>query len=182
MGDYQFTLTGEGGSDVVMTWNGLTYWKLSMDTRVYKVSNLPASYMVLNETGLYLVGANSSVVVVQLNLGESKFRIAKLEYNGRSHLQCSCPPGFHVNNQTNDGCSPVYDSYSLPSACNASENDDLKVPTSYMKLGDGPYGKNDSRRNQLFPIASLVLLPSSPANRTRLLKHTGETCAVQSVK
>ncbi|KAE9452856.1 hypothetical protein C3L33_15237, partial [Rhododendron williamsianum] len=234
--------------------------------------------MVLNETGLYLVGANSSVVVFQLNLGVSKFRIAKLEYIGRfsiknydsskwveefsgpvddcripyicgkigvcsatpvparSHLQRSCPPGFHVNNQTNDGCSPVYDSYSLPSACNASGNDDLKVPTSYMKLGDGmdyslndfseprvrgvnlsgcehlcslncsclglfhdnssgscyllenllgsiiansstdrmgyvkalhvstsagPYGKNDIRRNQLFPIAGLVLLPSS---------------------
>ncbi|XP_058202685.1 G-type lectin S-receptor-like serine/threonine-protein kinase At5g35370 [Rhododendron vialii] len=273
MGDYQFTLTGDGGSDVVMTWKGLTYWKLSMDTRTHKLSNLPASYMVMNETGLFLVGGNSSVVVVQLALGVSKFRIAKLEYNGRFSIknydsskwveefsgpvddcripyicgkigvcyampvpaQCSCPPGFHVNNDTNDGCSTVYDSYSLPSACNASGNDDLKVPTSYMKLGDGmdyslndfseprvrgvnlsgcehlcsmncsclglfhdnssgscyllenllgsiiansttdrmgyikalhvstfagPYGKNDSRRNQLFPIAGLVLLPS----------------------
>ncbi|KAE9452862.1 hypothetical protein C3L33_15241, partial [Rhododendron williamsianum] len=203
-----------GQRDVVMTWNGLTYWTLSMNTSVYKVSNLPASYMVLNETGLYLVGANSSVVVAQLALGVSNFRIAKLEYNGRfsiknyysskwveefsgpvddcripyicgkigvwsampmparSRLQCSCPPGFHVNNQTNEGCSPVSDSYYLPSACNASGNGDLKVPTSYMKLGDdqmgymkalrvstsaGPYGKNDSR-NQPFPIAGLVVL------------------------
>lgn len=53
-----------------------------------------------------------------------------------SYLQCSCPPGFH-GYQTTEGCSPVNDSYTLPSACNASGNGDLKVPTSYMKLGDG---------------------------------------------
>ncbi|KAG5560867.1 hypothetical protein RHGRI_004027 [Rhododendron griersonianum] len=291
MGDYRFTVTtDDGGGDAVMTWNGLTYWKLSRNTSVYKVSNLPASYMALNETGLYLVGANSSVVVVQLALralGVSEFRIAKLDYNGRfsiknydssdygtftwveefrgpvddcripnicskigvcsampmptsSSFQCSCPPGFHVNNQTNKGCLPVYDS--LPSACNAGGNGDSNVSTSYLELGDGmdyflnnfneprarganlsscenlcslnctclglfhdnssgscyllenhlgsiiassttdrmgyikaqrvttsagPHGKNDSRGNELtkkekpFPIAGLVLLPSS---------------------
>lgn len=78
MGDYRFTLTHDGSSDALMTWNGMTYWKLSMDTRVYKVSNLPASSMVLDEAGLYLVGANSSVVAVQLALGVSRFCIAKL--------------------------------------------------------------------------------------------------------
>ncbi|KAF7112547.1 hypothetical protein RHSIM_RhsimUnG0218200 [Rhododendron simsii] len=276
MGDYRFTVTDDGGSDAVMTWNGFTYWKLSMNTSVYKVSNLPASYMVLNGTGLYLFGGNSSVVVIQLTLGVSEFRIAKLDYNGRfsiknydtsmwveefsgpvddcripnicskigvcsampvpslSSFQCSCPPGFHVNNQTNEGCLPVYDS--LPSACNASGNGDSNVSTSYLELGDGmdyflndfskprvrgvnlsncehlcslncsclglfhdnssgscyllenllgsiiansttdrmgyikavhvstsagPYGKNDSKRNQTFSIAGLVMLPSS---------------------
>ncbi|KAI8566953.1 hypothetical protein RHMOL_Rhmol02G0082900 [Rhododendron molle] len=182
MGDYRFTVTADnGGGDAVMTWNGLTYWKLSRNTSVHKVSNLPASYMVLNETGLYLVGANSSGVVVQLALGVSGLRIAKLDYNGRfsikiyngsgpdfgnskwvdefsspvddcripnicskigvcsampmpssSSFQCSCPPGFH--NQTNEGCSPVYDS--LPSACIASGNGYSNVSTSYLELGD----------------------------------------------
>ncbi|KAF7150103.1 hypothetical protein RHSIM_Rhsim02G0074200 [Rhododendron simsii] len=190
MGDYRFTVTADdGGGDAVMTWNGLTYWKLSRNTSVHKVSNLPASYMVLNETGLYLVGANSSVVVVQLALGVSEFRIAKLDYNGRfsiknydgsgrdfnsmwvdefsspvddcripnicskigvcsampmptsSSFQCSCPPGFHVKNQTNEGCLRVHDS--LPSACNASGNS-TNVSTSYLELGDGmDYFLND---------------------------------------
>ncbi|KAF7151723.1 hypothetical protein RHSIM_Rhsim02G0075100 [Rhododendron simsii] len=283
MGDYRFTVTDDGGGDAVMTWNGLTYWKLSTDTRAYKVSNLPASYMVLNETGLFLFGGNNSVVVIQLTLGVSEFRIAKLDYNGRfsiknydssrrnsdtsmsleefsgpvdeclipnicskigvcsampvpasSSFRCSCPLGFNFNNQTNEGCLPVYDS--LPSACNASGNGDSNVSTSYLKLEDGmdyflndfseprvrgvnlfrcehlcslhcsclglfhdnssgscyllenllgsiiansttdrtgyikalrvstsagPYGKNGSRRSQPFPIAGLVLLPSS---------------------
>ncbi|KAI8566957.1 hypothetical protein RHMOL_Rhmol02G0083300 [Rhododendron molle] len=270
MGDYWFTVTEDGGGDAVMTWNGLTYWMLSTDTRVYKVSNLPASYMVLNETGLFLFGGNSSVVVIQLTLNVSEFRIAQLEYDGRFSIKtfnssnwveefgapddycgipnicgtigvcsgmpahCSCPPGFHLNDQTSSVCSPVDDSYSLPSACNASGNGDSNVSTSYLELGDGmdyflnnfseprvrgvnlsgcehlcslncsclglfhdnssgscyllenllgsiianstinrmgyikalhasfasdPY--DDSRRNRLFPIAGLVLLPSS---------------------
>ncbi|KAG5560868.1 hypothetical protein RHGRI_004030 [Rhododendron griersonianum] len=83
MGDYRLTVIDDGCGDAVMTWNGLTYWMLSMDTRAYKVSNLPASYMVLNETGLFLFGGNSSVVVIQLTLNVSQFRIARLEYDGR---------------------------------------------------------------------------------------------------
>ncbi|KAF7113114.1 hypothetical protein RHSIM_RhsimUnG0160800 [Rhododendron simsii] len=177
MGDYRFTVTDDGGVDAVMTWNGLTYWKLSMNTSVYKFSNLPASYMVLNGTGLYLFGGNSSA-------GVSECRIAKLHYNGRfnivnyhtsmwvdefsvpvdncripnisnkigfcsamlvptsSRFQCSCPPGFHANSQTNEGCLPAHDSG--PSACNASGNGDSNVSTSYLELGDGmDYFLND---------------------------------------
>ncbi|KAF7151682.1 hypothetical protein RHSIM_Rhsim02G0074400 [Rhododendron simsii] len=87
MGDYRFTVPDDGGGDVVMTWNGLTYWTLSMNTSVYKVSNLSASYMELNGTGLYLFGGNSSVVVMQLTLGVSEFRIAKLDYSGRFSIK-----------------------------------------------------------------------------------------------
>ncbi|KAI8566956.1 hypothetical protein RHMOL_Rhmol02G0083200 [Rhododendron molle] len=174
MGDYRFTVTDDGGGDAVMTWNGLTYWKLSMYAMAFSVSNLPASYMVLNETGLFLFEGNSSVVVIQLTLSVSEFRIAKLEYDGRFSIMtfntskwveefvapddycgipdicgtigicsatpvviiCSCPPGFHVNDQTSSVCSPVDDSYSLPSACNARGNDDSNVSTSYLELGD----------------------------------------------
>ncbi|KAF7112548.1 hypothetical protein RHSIM_RhsimUnG0218300 [Rhododendron simsii] len=180
MGDYRFTVTtDDGGGNTAMTWNGLTYWKLSMDTRAYEVSNLPASYMVLNETGLFLLGGNSSVVVIQLTLNVSEFRIAQLEYDGRFSIKtfnssnwveefsapddscgipnicgtigvcfglpvqyCSCPPGFYFNDRTS--CSPVDDSYSLPSACNASGNGDSNVSTSYLELGDGmDYFLND---------------------------------------
>ncbi|KAF7150026.1 hypothetical protein RHSIM_Rhsim02G0073800 [Rhododendron simsii] len=189
MGDYRFTVTDDGGGDVVMTWNGLTYWTLSMDTSTYEVLNLPPLYMVFNGTGLYLFAGNSSVVLIKLTLGVSEFRIAKLDYSGRfsiksynssrgnsdtsmwveefsrpvdecripnicskigvcsakptsSSFQCTCPPGFHDNNQTKEGCLPVYDS--LPSACNASGNGDSNVSTSYLELANGmDYFLND---------------------------------------
>ncbi|XP_058227980.1 G-type lectin S-receptor-like serine/threonine-protein kinase At5g35370 [Rhododendron vialii] len=80
-GDYRFAVTV--GGDAVMTWNGMTYWKLSMEPKAYKDSNLPASYMALNGTGLYLFAANGSAVVVHMNLDESEFRVAKLESNGK---------------------------------------------------------------------------------------------------
>ncbi|KAE9452857.1 hypothetical protein C3L33_15239, partial [Rhododendron williamsianum] len=59
-------------------------------------------------------------------------------------LICSCPLGFHFNDQTSSVCSPVDDSYSLPSACNASGNGDSNVSTSYLELGYGmDYFLND---------------------------------------
>ncbi|KAI8566949.1 hypothetical protein RHMOL_Rhmol02G0082500 [Rhododendron molle] len=123
MGDYGFTVTtDDGGGDAVMTWNGLTYWKLSRNTSVYKVSNLPASYMVLNETGLYLVGANSSGVVVQLALGVSGFRIAKLDYNGRFSIK------NYVGSGPDFGNSKWVDEFSSPV-------DDCRIPNICSKIG-----------------------------------------------
>lgn len=80
LGDYRFVVTG---NNAVLQWNGLSYWKLSMDTNAFKDSNAPASFLAVNRTGLYLVGNDGSTVVLQVVLDSSDFRVAKLGSDGR---------------------------------------------------------------------------------------------------
>lgn len=81
-GDYRLTVTN---NDAVLQWNGLTYWKLSMDTKAYVNSYSPVSFMAMNETGLYLFDEDDrlSVVLMQGMLAASSFRIAKLDFAGK---------------------------------------------------------------------------------------------------
>ncbi|XP_033511761.2 G-type lectin S-receptor-like serine/threonine-protein kinase At5g35370 isoform X1 [Nicotiana tomentosiformis] len=79
-GHYRLSLTD---SDAILQWQGLTYWKLSMETKSYTNSNYEVEYMAVNQTGLYLFGQNGSVVVIMVNLLKSTFRIAKLDDSGQ---------------------------------------------------------------------------------------------------
>ncbi|KAJ8541699.1 hypothetical protein K7X08_002515 [Anisodus acutangulus] len=79
-GHYRLSLTA---SDAMLQWQGLTYWKLSMETKAYTNSNYAVEYMSVNQTGLYLFGQNGSVVVIMVNLLQSTFRIAKLDDSGQ---------------------------------------------------------------------------------------------------
>ncbi|KAL8133765.1 G-type lectin S-receptor-like serine/threonine-protein kinase At5g35370 [Apium graveolens] len=79
-GDYKLLITV---SDAILQWQNQTYWKLSMATKAYTNSNYAVEYMAVNQTGLYLLGHNGSVVVIQLNLVQSKFRMAKLDASGQ---------------------------------------------------------------------------------------------------
>ncbi|OVA10413.1 Protein kinase domain [Macleaya cordata] len=78
-GNYSFSVTNGDG---VLQWNGLTYWSLSMDTAAFKDSSSPVTYLAMNSTGLYLFG-DGLVVVIQVILTRSDFRIAKLDSTGR---------------------------------------------------------------------------------------------------
>ncbi|OMO62593.1 hypothetical protein CCACVL1_22730 [Corchorus capsularis] len=78
-GDYRFMISA---SDAISQWHGQAYWKLSMDTKAYVNSNFPVEYMAINKTGLYLFGLNGSVVVIQVKLSQTNFRIAKLDASG----------------------------------------------------------------------------------------------------
>lgn len=81
VGDYQLEVTD---GDVLLQWNRMTYWKLSMDAKAYKDSNAEVSFMAMNATGLYLLGSDGSTVVSQVVLnGPSSFRIGKLGSEGR---------------------------------------------------------------------------------------------------
>ncbi|KAE9466119.1 hypothetical protein C3L33_01988, partial [Rhododendron williamsianum] len=108
-GDYRFAVTV--GGDAVMTWNGMTYWKLSMEPKAYKDSNLPASYMAINGTGLYLFATNGSAVVVHMNLDESEFRVAKLESNGKFSVK-----SFKNQNWVQEFTGPK-DDCRIPNVC-----------------------------------------------------------------
>lgn len=68
---------------MVLQWNGMTYWKLSMDTEAYKDSNAAVAFMAVNGTGLYLYAGDGLTTVIQVNLGQSEFRIAKMGADGR---------------------------------------------------------------------------------------------------
>ncbi|KAI4320518.1 hypothetical protein MLD38_033989 [Melastoma candidum] len=78
-GDYT---VGLSTSDAVLQWLGKTYWKLSMSLMASVNSNSAVDYMMVNTTGLYLMGSSGTVVVVQVTLGFSSFRIARLESSG----------------------------------------------------------------------------------------------------
>ncbi|KAI8016368.1 G-type lectin S-receptor-like serine/threonine-protein kinase [Camellia lanceoleosa] len=82
-GNYRLAVSA---SDALLQWQNLTYWKLSMDAKAYTNSNYAVEYMAINQTGLYLFGHNGSVVVIQVNLSPSEFRIAKLDYSGQFNV------------------------------------------------------------------------------------------------
>lgn len=79
-GGYRLTVTD---SDAVLQWNGMTYWKLSTDTKAYKDSNAEVAFMAVNGTGLYLFAGDEMTVAIQVSLGQLGFRIAKIDTDGR---------------------------------------------------------------------------------------------------
>ncbi|KAK9017783.1 hypothetical protein V6N11_000786 [Hibiscus sabdariffa] len=84
-GEYRLLVTA---FDAVLQWNGMTYWRLSMDDRAFVDSNAPAAFMSVNGSGLYLFGHNGSTVVFMVTLSPvdatgSDFVFAKLGSNGK---------------------------------------------------------------------------------------------------
>ncbi|CAA0818486.1 G-type lectin S-receptor-like serine/threonine-protein kinase [Striga hermonthica] len=79
-GGYNLSLTL---SDVVVQWQNLVYWKLSMDVQAYVDSNYDVEFLEVNQTGLYLLGRNGSAVVISVNLPPSDFRTARIDGSGQ---------------------------------------------------------------------------------------------------
>uniref|UniRef100_A0A2N9FKZ1 Receptor-like serine/threonine-protein kinase n=1 Tax=Fagus sylvatica TaxID=28930 RepID=A0A2N9FKZ1_FAGSY len=120
LGDYRLEVTDR---DVVLQWNRMDYWKLSSNSRALKNSNGTVSWMVMNDTALYLLGSDGSTVVIQVPLnGPPGIKIGReigLCTQRPLGRICSCPPGFH--SQIGGGnCVPENTSLSLPSACSFS--------------------------------------------------------------
>ncbi|XP_060183441.1 G-type lectin S-receptor-like serine/threonine-protein kinase At5g35370 [Lycium barbarum] len=81
-GDYEFFVAD---NDAMLKWNEMTYWKLTMETKVFRDTNTPVEYMMIESNGLFLLGSNGTKIAIQLVLEDLKspdFRIAKLEENG----------------------------------------------------------------------------------------------------
>lgn len=79
-GNYSLSITT---SDAILQWDGSTYWMLSMNLNAQRNSNYVVEYLVVEREGLYLFSSNGSIVVLQLNLSPSDFRIAKLGSNSQ---------------------------------------------------------------------------------------------------
>ncbi|KAH6832363.1 hypothetical protein C2S53_007223 [Perilla frutescens var. hirtella] len=76
-----------GDDDAMLEWNGMVYWKLSMDSDAFRDTNSPVEFLTANATGVFLMGGNGKEVVIKriLNVNSSNsadFMVAKLDYTG----------------------------------------------------------------------------------------------------
>jgi serine/threonine protein kinase len=123
-GDHNFTIST---SDALLQWYGQTYWKLSMDTKAYINSNYEVKYMTINRTGLYLLGHNASLVVIQVILSPADFRIAKLDPSGKFNVR-----SYSDTNWVQEFSGPD-DNCKIPSFCHrmglCTDNTPSNTPT-----------------------------------------------------
>ncbi|KAK7351133.1 hypothetical protein VNO77_10354 [Canavalia gladiata] len=180
-GNFKFTITS---SDGILQWYGQTYWKVSMDTKVFKNLDGMVEYMAINTTGLYFYGHDETMSIFQVGLPVANFRIAKLATSGEFTISsfsgsdwtqefvgphdgcqtplacgrlglcsenavssspvCSCPPNFHVGSGNFGGCVPGNGSYSLPFACDSTNNatQSSSSTISFLKIGQVDYFGN----------------------------------------
>nr|DAD24538.1 TPA_asm: hypothetical protein HUJ06_026002 [Nelumbo nucifera] len=150
---YRFIITDTDG---LLQWNGLTYWKLSMDPNAYTNSNSAAAYMMMNNTGLYLFSSDGQVVVVQVGLSQADFQIAKLDYGGYFIVQSysSTSTGWRKELVAPEFCQ-------IPFACNrnglCTENSEL----STGRCSCPPGFRSDSHNQPCLPAESYLTLPSA---------------------
>ncbi|KAJ0679604.1 putative protein kinase RLK-Pelle-SD-2b family [Helianthus annuus] len=83
-GDYSFTVTSGDG---ILQWKNLTYYSLLMDSKSVINSNVPITYITVNGSGFFMLGALESVVVnvliTQAGSGSgSDYRILKVSNDG----------------------------------------------------------------------------------------------------
>ncbi|KAL9354545.1 hypothetical protein Peur_052515 [Populus x canadensis] len=183
-GDYRLVVTGD---DAVLKWNGMSYWKLSMEPKAFPDSNLPVSFLALNGTGLFLLGSDKSTILINLEFKSPSddcqipFICNKMGLctSGR----CPCPPNFHGDPFLKGGSTPRDASLALRSgilygnssgscyvlgnhlgsimAVSNSNRDRLgNMKTLVVSSMANPDANNQNEAKK-FPIAGLVLLPSS---------------------
>ncbi|KZV52352.1 G-type lectin S-receptor-like serine/threonine-protein kinase-like [Dorcoceras hygrometricum] len=108
-----------GNNDAMIRWNGMNYWELSMAPNAVR-NAWAVEYMVMNYTGVYLMGKNGAQVVIRIPLHSSDdvvddpsaFRIMKLESSGVvSVLKLSSGGSSKQEFKTPD------DSCRIPSTC-----------------------------------------------------------------
>ncbi|KAK6150814.1 hypothetical protein DH2020_015746 [Rehmannia glutinosa] len=100
-GSYRLVI---GNNDAMLQWEDMNYWKLSMDKNAFRDTNFPVEYMVMNFTGVYLMGENGEEVVIKVILHDSNdnlenssnFQIVKLDHDGVFSI---------INFNVNDGSS-----------------------------------------------------------------------------
>ncbi|CAJ2644231.1 unnamed protein product [Trifolium pratense] len=150
-GNYNLTITS---SDAILQWFGQTYWKLSVDSKAYRISHDDIQYMTVNTTGFYIFGHNETVLVYQLGLSVTNFRIAKLAYNGQFTISSSQLSGESLKQEfvgPNDACQ-------IPLACGRLGlcNDNTLSSSSSSPGCSCP--SNFHVASVLLPIAGMILL------------------------
>ncbi|KAL5205339.1 hypothetical protein ABZP36_033548 [Zizania latifolia] len=81
-GNYRLGVTT---ADVLLTWQGSTYWRLSNDVRAFKDRNAAVASMSVNASGLFAVTADGALVF-RVALAPAEFRILKMGNDGRLRI------------------------------------------------------------------------------------------------
>ncbi|KAK8463213.1 hypothetical protein SEVIR_1G338901v4 [Setaria viridis] len=111
-GAYQLNVTA---ADVVLTWMGSMYWRLSNDGSSTMDRGGTVAYMAVNGTGLYLLAADGGVII-QVSLPAAELRIVKLGYDGK--LQISSFASANSSTAPMDGgFAAPSDGCALPLSC-----------------------------------------------------------------
>ncbi|CAN6204649.1 unnamed protein product [Urochloa humidicola] len=115
-GEYRLAVTA---ADVVLAWQGSTYWRLSNDLRSYKDRNVAVASVSVNASGLLALAADGALVFrVDLPAGAA-FPVLKLGYDGRLRVT-----GFPLVNSS----APVGDDFVAP-------DNDCDLPLQCPQLG-----------------------------------------------
>ncbi|KAK6945571.1 Protein kinase domain [Dillenia turbinata] len=147
-GEYVFSVTSNDG---LLRWNGLTYWKLSMEINASIDSYSPVSFLQINGTGLFLFGFNESVIVIHLAITPFNFSIAQLGSEGALTLK-----RFVGSNWVQDFAWPS--SYcQIPFVCD-------KIGLCSARVCSCPLGFHKSTAGGCVPANSLLSLPSCNAS------------------
>ncbi|PUZ70976.1 hypothetical protein GQ55_2G277900 [Panicum hallii var. hallii] len=154
-GDYRLAVTA---ADVVLTWQGSTYWRLSNDLRSYKDRNVAVASVSVNASGLFAVAADGGLVF-RVDLAAGAFPVLKLGNDGRLRIRVyplvnssaslggdfvapandcdlplQCPPlGLcsPAGNSSTCTCPPLFAaSASTPGACIPGDGSALASPAS----------------------------------------------------
>ncbi|KAF8779918.1 hypothetical protein HU200_002188 [Digitaria exilis] len=113
-GEYRLNVTA---ADLVLTWMGSMYWRLSNDARSTMDRAGTVASMAVNGTGVYLEAADGGVII-QVSLPAAELRIVKLGYDGK--LQISSFASANSSATPIDaGFAAPSDGCALPLSCGA---------------------------------------------------------------
>ncbi|WVZ73491.1 hypothetical protein U9M48_021791 [Paspalum notatum var. saurae] len=114
-GAYRLNVTA---ADVVLTWIGSMYWRLSNDARSTMDRGGAVAYMTVNGTGLYLVAADGGVIIQVSFPAPAGLRILSLGYDGKMQIT-SFDTANASTTPMDGGFAAPNDACALPLSCGA---------------------------------------------------------------
>uniref|UniRef100_A0A2N9GP94 Receptor-like serine/threonine-protein kinase n=1 Tax=Fagus sylvatica TaxID=28930 RepID=A0A2N9GP94_FAGSY len=147
LGDYRLEVTDR---DVVLQWNRMDYWKLSSNSKALKNSNGTVSWMVMNDTGLYLLGSDGSTVVIQVLLnGPPGIKIGRLGPDGRFSIS-----SFNITDEWVLQFAEPFEDCKIPCICG-----ELGLKNRLSKIKTVKQGQFNSSSSEELEMISIPGLP-----------------------
>ncbi|KAJ1281174.1 hypothetical protein BS78_04G287800 [Paspalum vaginatum] len=114
-GDYRLNVTA---ADVVLTWIGSMYWRLSNDARSTMDRGGTVAYMTVNGSGLYLLEEDGGVIIRASFPAPAELRILSLGYDGKLQITSFATANSSMTPMDGGFAAPS-DACALPLSCGA---------------------------------------------------------------